>query len=75
MNETAYPSGVLSETLLEMQHPVAKTFEGVRGQTAPDIGDLAVEERPRDVVKLAAHTHFTFQSLESQNRERAWQKY
>ena len=52
-----------------MKHPVAQTFECVWGQTAPYIGDLAIEERPRDIVKLAAHSNFTFKSLESGNRE------
>jgi len=46
-----------------MLHPISKRFKGVRGQFAPNTGNLAIEQRPGHFIQLITHANLTSQGL------------
>lgn len=58
-----YPFVVLVKAFKEMFHPVAKRLECSRSQFAPNVRNLTIEQRTRDLVQFTAHSYFTSKSL------------
>ncbi len=63
-----HPAEVLLVSALEVDHPVSERLERVGRETAPDVGDLPVEESARHVVQLAAHPNLSRQCLQRHNQ-------